>query len=267
MAIRTFLVLVFSFVLTQQYAQSIPSYWMNIYHLYDYYAVRGDSVENIKVDVKEYYDSGESYTNKWTYAYKNRQTIQGTHTKDGDVDTRFEYKLDSLNQVIKRTIDSKFVNSTWRREGYEFDYQGGKLTTERQFSDKTFVRLAKYSYNNNGFLTKITFFNHENTLLSYETAIYMTDRPSYMNEVFNDKREPLSEHEFPCKIDSSSNKKNDYGDWMQILWLSSTAENTVLYTMEYQYDKRLNWTERKIFIVVNGKKKSRSVVKRKLVYK
>jgi hypothetical protein len=242
---------------------------MNIYSPDDYFVTRCDSVESMVVDVKGYYSSGESYTNKWKYFFTDKQVIEGTFSKNDNIESKFKYELNSEKRITKSILDFKSINSSWYREIYNFEISNDKIVSEKHFSGTEFLRFVEYTYDDKEYLTKIVLLNPDTTLFSYETANYLGDRKTYAHEVFNSEGKSVSNEVLYSNIDSSSYVKNDNGDIAQFISPTSKPDNNILYMYQYKYkyNNRLNWIERKFYINYKEKKELQSVVKRKIKYK
>jgi hypothetical protein len=265
--LKIFYTILFSTIFQNQYAQSIPSHWMNIYPLQNYFVIKSDSVDNMVVDVKEYYSSGELHTTKWSYSLLNQHLIMGIFSKNDIAESRFQYVTDTLDRLISSKINFKSPLGGWYKEGYEFEYIGNKRVSEKHFSDTTFLRFVQYTYDEKDYLTKIALINPQNILVSYETAEYSKDRKSYTYEIFNDKDGSISKTINYSNLDVNAIKLNAYNDIVEFVVPTSNPQNKTICNVEYKYDKYFNWVEKKIYLISEGKRKIQTVAKRKIKYK
>lgn len=255
------LALFFTLFLVYGKSQSIPSYWMNLYELENYYELKQSKAKKIIA----HYRSDESHNAKWVYNILEDHRIMGELIKNGQQRSRFIYHLDSLGRRVKHIIDFKNNLWGWQKEIYVFEYAEGKKVSEKHHNGKgDLMRTAIFEYDDKGRPIKLSVYNSNSHLESFETAKY--EDMQYIYKVFDsDERLVLSETRY-YNMDVSSAEKNINGDYTKLMWPTSKAGSKVHHEFEYVYDAIGNWIKRTWTIVANGEKRSRSIVKRKIKY-
>jgi len=246
--------------------QSIPSFWMNIYRLDDYFETKKGEINKITVDEIGYYSSGDTYKEKWIYSFISPSRIQGEKYKDSELQMKFQLELDSLNRIVKKITESKNPLMGWRKEIIVFEYGDNNVIFEKRYDDNNLIRSAKYDYDNLNNPTKLSLYNSDGQLTSYETAVYNYNKSAYLYKVFsaNDVMS-LQETDF-CNVVTAKNLRNEHGDLVQIIWPTASPDDKVYHTFEYEYDNQGNWIKRKRFVLENKEKSRHSIINRKIEY-
>lgn len=267
MVTRFISILFFSLLTGPLCGQSIPSFWMNIYGLDDYFETKNEEINKITVDKIGYYSSGETYKEKWIYSYISPGRIQGEKYEDNVLKMRFQYELDSLNRIIKEVTVSNIPLMGWNKEIIVFEYAGNKVMFEKHYNENNLISTVKYDYNNLNNPTKLSFYNSTGQLNSYETADYNYNESTYLYKVFNANNVmSLQEINF-CNIVAAKNLKNEHGDFVQVVVPTASPDKNVYHSFEYEYDKQGNWIKRKQFVLENKEKSKHSIINRKIEYR
>lgn len=246
--------------------QSIPSFWMNRYGLDNYFEAQKGAVNQITVDQIGYYSSGETYQEKWIYSFSSPSRIQGEKFKDNELQLKFQFELDSLKRIVKKITAKKNPLMGWRKDSIVFEYAGNKVIFEKHYEDNTLIRSAKYEYDTLNNPTKLSLYNSNGQLISYETADYNHNQSTYLYKVFNaNDVMSLQETNF-CHIVEAKNLKNEHGDLVQVTWPTASPDENVYHSFEYEYDKQGNWIKRKRFVWENKEKSKHSVITRRIEY-
>lgn len=251
----------FLFCLNLVQGQSIPSYWMNIYQLENYYETDSGDIKSIKIN-KVTYLKIESYKSKWVYKFPKENIVKGRFFNKGELKSEFTYTLDSLNRKVKIEMKSKTPLVGWEKTKSEFLYKKNKRIMEKHFdSTSNLIRIGNYEYDSLGYLVQLTLNS------GYETAIYYHEESSYIYRIFNNQKELISEKILFANKSKDQNKKNEFGDLTRLLWPTANPDYKVFHVFEYQYDKKGNWIKRKRFMEKNGRKRLLSKVVRKIKYR
>jgi hypothetical protein len=256
-------------LITSATGQSIPSYWMNIYALEDYYNVRNQ--EAVKIDVQKtgFYSSGEMYKEKWLYNFSVPNNVDGELFMDGELKTKFTFISDNSNRRVKNVLQTNFPLLGWKKESVVFEYsaESNKSFEKRYDGSDQLVSVAEFWYDSLNHLARINQYDPNGHLLCYETANFDYSKFNYLYTVFDSSGSLISQKLNYCNIYSFSNIKNSFGDYTKVVWPTSPPEKKVYHEFSYKYDEHGNWTERVWFVVTNGEKEKRSIVKRKIKYK
>ncbi len=264
---KTTFVILFSFFAFFEVAiaQSIPSYWLNTDDLYLYYKTRSNNVQKMTVDLLGYYSDGETYKEKWVYDTIEQHKIQGQQYKDDELKSIFIYELDNLKRIAKNTTNSKFPLFGWQKEIHTIEYSSNRKTVETTYGgNNNLIRIIKYAYDSLNNPVKLSIFNNQQVLESYETATYDYTHHKYIYTVFNSANELVLREKNYLNNDTTQNLKNSYGDFIQV---DCPSVDKTYYTLEYKYDDKGNWIERKMTLCKARKKSKYSVVKRNIEYK
>jgi len=244
--------------------QSIPSYWMNVHNLENYFATKNGEVEKIILNTTEYYSSGKSYKSKWIYEFYEPQKCRGKFYKEGELKTHFSYELDRLNQLIKISKKSKVPLLGWEKMIIEYEYDGTRRIKEKHFKNKNeLIRSAEYQYDLDSlnYLTKLSINN------GYEIATYNYQNHSYVYRVYDGRSELVLEKTSFANMQNDQKIVNEHGDITRVIWPTSNPKNKVYHVMKYKYDKYGNWIKRIRYIEKNGKREVTSRIKRKIKYR
>ena len=267
MVIRFITILFFSLLTGNLCGQSIPSFWMNIYGLDNYFETKKGEINKITVNKIGYYSSGETYKEKWIYSYISPGRIQGEKYEDNELQMKFQYELDSLNRIVKEFTESKIPLMGWRKEIVVFEYADNKVIFEKRYNENNLISTAKYDYDNLNNPIKLSLYNSKGQLSSYETADYDYNKSTYLYKVF-DSNDVMSLQETNfCNIVAAKNLKNEQGDLVQIIWPTASPDENVYHSFEYEYDNQGNWIKRKRFVLENKEKSKHSIINRKIEYR
>lgn len=250
-------------------SQSIPSYWMNIYPLENYYELRNQKAVSIDVEKTGYYASGEMYKEKWIYNFIEPNRVIGELFLNGELKTKFTYIFDNSNQRVKNEFNTKYPALGWKHESIVFEYsaEGNKIAEKRFDGNDQLIGSAMFRYDSLNHLVRITNNDPAGNILSFETADYDYNKSVYLYKVFDSTGSLVSHKLNYCNIDSTSNIRNNLGDHTKVVWPTSSPDKEVYHEFAYKYDAYGNWTHRVWFVITNGKKEKRSIVKRKIKYR
>lgn len=256
-------------LITSATGQSIPSYWLNLYALEDYYNIRNQNAVKIDVQKTGYYSSGEMYKEKWLYNFWEPNKVDGELFMNGELKTKFTFISNNSNRRVKNVLQTNFPLLGWKQESVIFEYsaEGNKSFEKRYDGSDQLVSVAEFWYDSLNHLVRINQYDPNGYLLSYETADYDYSKSSYQYKVFDSGGNIISQEFKYCNVSAFFNIKNSFGDYVKVIWPTSSPEKKVYHEFTYKYDAYGNWTERVWFVVTNGEKEKRSMVKRKIKYK
>jgi len=268
MIARFITILFFSLLTGNLCGQSIPSFWMNRYGLDDYFETKKGEINKITVDMIGFYSSGETYKEKWNYFFISPSRIQGEKFKDGEFQMQFLLVLDSLNQVVKKVTESIIPLMEKKIEIIVFEYSDNKVIFEKRYDDNynSLISTARYDYDNLNNPIKLSLYDSNGQLTSYETADYNYNNSTYLHKVFNSNDVVTLQETNYCNIFATKNIKNEYGDLVQIIWPTASPAENVYHSFESKDDNQGNWIKRKRFVLENKEKNKHSIINRKIKY-
>ncbi len=262
------IILIFLVFTINSLGQSIPTYWMNIHSLENYYETRNNDVKKIVVNKTGFYSSGEKYVERWMFYFNEPNKILGEFYKGSELKSKYTYEFDDQKQLIKKIISIKQPLSGWREETYAYEYSNGNKIVEKDFDENNeLIRFVNFKYDNYHNPIKLTIVESPSLQKSYETADYDYKNSSYKYKVFNTNGDLVLEETNYCNTDSTNNIRNDMGDLTKVAWATSPPNKQVFHIMDYKYDENGNWIKRERTVESKNGKNKRSIIKRKIEYK
>lgn len=187
------------------------------------------------------------------------------------------YKYDSLQRRVnldnKRWING--IGYQTKRTEYKYDSIGNFVQVDYN-SKKQITNLSQYYFDNKKNLIRLETFTGNGSLIGYETATYDYKNNIMVVSQYNNQNQLINSNDRPInhsgdKKQNSSNKYNEVNDL--IFYERNWNDNDdVCYTIEYKYDKSVNWIFKKRYSHIkteSGKlkrKKIKMVKTRKIKY-
>jgi hypothetical protein len=248
--------------------QSIPTYWMNIYDMHNYYEVNSKDVSKLTVSILGFYAYGGRYDEKWIYDFYDTNKIQGEKYFDNELKLKFVYEFDSLRHIIKKINEIKIPLVGWQKEIYTYEYTDDKKTLEKHFDgNNNLIRIVKFEYDFKNNLNKISIYNSNMQLDSYETAVYKYEDYYYNNLIYNSKGEMVLNQKNYCIDDTTNNLRDKYGSFLKLRWPIAKPRKNVYHIFEYKYDLKGNWIYRKEKVATKWRKRRNSIITREIQYR
>lgn len=261
-------IIVLLFLTLNTTGQSIPTYWMNIYNLENYYESRNDDIEKITVNKTGFYSSGETYNERWIFHFNEPNKIDGEFYKNGKLKSNFTYEFDEEKRLVKKKVRSNRPLVGWTKEIFLYEYLNENKIVEKHFNEnEELIRFVNFIYDDYNNPVKLTIVNLPSLQKSYETADYNYQNSSYKYSILNTNGDLVLEETNYCNTDTTNNTRNELGDFTKVAWGTSSPNRQVFHTMDYKYDNNGNWIKRVRTVVSKDGKNKHSIIKRKIEYR
>lgn len=212
-----------------------------------------------------------------------KETAMVTYTQSLDtiIEKRFEesqlvaelvFIFDSKRNLIYRTFKNKVPLIGWQFESTTYVYDNTGLI-ERKSKDKLGRQLFLSKIKNDSLNNPVSLktYDSKNNLVGYELADYDYPKNTWTHLVFSGNTTLISRNKRTIAKSSSENYVyNEFGD--AVLYPRNWSKFDKRYfQIEYKYDKRGNWIDKKVFEVIKQgdefkNKRLNKRIKRKIKY-
>jgi hypothetical protein len=190
-------------------------------------------------------DSPKYTVERWEYNFIRKDSISGFAKKDGDLVYNFAFKTDSLQRKIDFKERTKSYLSGWTLSHVKYTYSNKFKDLRIYKADGTLnyrVRVAFDSLGNPNYLASL---DAENNFQAIALAEYNYAEKYYNYSILNATGRTLLEEVQYYNPDYII-QKNEQGDIVKMYEPFEPIFFGIIYLIDYKYDKRGNWTRKKV---------------------
>ncbi|MDT8414548.1 MAG: hypothetical protein RQ735_04145 [Flavobacteriaceae bacterium] len=214
----------------------------------EYYQLANGNASKIVATytVDPYFFESPKYTlERWEYNFISKDSINGFAKKDGDLVYNFAFKIDSLQRKIDLKERTKSYLSGWILSHVKYTYKDAFKDLHIYKADGTLnyrVRVAFDSLGNPNYLASL---DAKNNFQAIALAEYRYDQKYYNYSIMNATGRVLLEEVQYYNHDYII-QKNKKGDVVKMYEPFEPVFLGIIYLIDYKYDKKGNWTRKKV---------------------
>ena len=233
----------------------------------DHYSLKNGQARKMVVKVITNPDDDDKIIGKWIYKFPSTNVITGKLYRNGALISTVELELDANKRTVFKNLNFKDENVGWERTISNIEY--GEKSKEFQILNKEgeIESIMHVEFDSLKSPTKITTLDMHGKFKALATADY-----DYRNGTFNYK---VFKKDMSIEMDRVEYynlnyilKRNEFGDITEMFWPIAFAKKdvTIKHKIEYDYDKKGNWTKITRILVTPETEKVLSIIKRKINY-